>query len=193
VDIVTNSRPISAGQGTTGSGEDPEAAAARAEAAKREWRKVITLNKLGNAAIAVRRDFMRELLTRKTPPKGAGVFVAGCLARDSYLLTQNQADDIAAELLGLDSAAAIGTLVDNLGSGGDGRAQVIVLALVLGALETRSPKDAWRSGNSGWFGHAAKPGELLKFLAANGYTLAPVEEIITGERDSEGVYSECCS
>ncbi len=40
-------------------------------------------------------------------------------------------------------------LVAELETSGDGRAQVITLALVLGALEARTPKDAWRS-SGGW-------------------------------------------
>ena len=43
----------------------------------------------------------------KTPPKGAAIFVAGCLARDKFLLDQYHGDDTAAELLGLDNSAAI--------------------------------------------------------------------------------------
>jgi ParB family chromosome partitioning protein len=41
-----------------------EAEAARAEALRRERRKVIALNRLGDAALHVRRDFVSKLLTR---------------------------------------------------------------------------------------------------------------------------------
>ena len=51
--------------------------------------------------------------------------------------------DTTAELLGVDSGQAVGKLVADLPANGDGRAQVIMLALVLGALESRTPKDAW--------------------------------------------------
>ena len=60
-----------------------QAEADRAETEKRERRKVLALNRLGDAALGVRRDFVKKLLARKTPPKGAGLFVADCLARDS--------------------------------------------------------------------------------------------------------------
>jgi ParB family chromosome partitioning protein len=43
-----------------------QALAERAEAEKHERRKVLALNKLGAAAITVRRDFVRKLLTRDT-------------------------------------------------------------------------------------------------------------------------------
>jgi hypothetical protein len=32
----------------------------------------------------------------------------------------------------------------------------------------------------------------LRFLEANGYPLAAVKEVITGDRTSEGVYAEYC-
>jgi ParB family transcriptional regulator, chromosome partitioning protein len=32
--------------------------------------------------------------------------------------------------------------------------------------------------------------DYLRFLEANGYPLAAVEEVITGDRTSEGVYAE---
>ena len=122
------------------------------------------------------------------------MFVAGCLARDKLLLDQYHGDEIAADLLGLDNNAAIRKLVDHLGSGGDARAQVITLALVLGSLEARLPKDAWRHG-AGWLSSGVKPGEYLKFLADNGYPLAPVEEVITGDRGktADSVYDELVS
>ena len=120
---------------------DREAARARAEAeqadaAKRERRIVVNLNKLGAAAAGVRRQFITTLLARKTLPKGAATFVADCLARDSYMLTQHNRDEVTAELLGID-AAAIHTAVSDLPAGSDNRALVIALGLVLGSLEAR--------------------------------------------------------
>lgn len=117
-----------------------QAAIERAETEKRERRKVLALNKLGDAALGVRRDFVKKLLARKTPPKGAGLFVADCLARDSALLTNNNALDTTAELLGLDSGQAVAKLVAELPANGDARAQVITLGLILGALESRTPR-----------------------------------------------------
>lgn len=166
-----------------------QADAERAEADKRERRKVLALNKLGDAALGVRRDFVKKLLARKTAPKGAAMFIADCLARDSYLLTSNKALDTTAELLGVDSGQAVGKLVADLPANGDGRAQVIMLALVLGALESRTPKDAWRNSVSGW-GHHVGSGEYLRWLAENDYPLAPVEEIVTKARDAEQVYEQ---
>lgn len=172
-------------------GDDAEERARReaeeAEAAKRERRKVLALNRLGDAAASVRRDFVRKLVTRKTSPKGAAVFVADCLARDKFLLTQHDGDNTAAESLGLGSGGGIRELVKSLGAGGDGRAQVITLALVLGSLEARTPKDAWRGATNTWGQHVTSA-DYLKFLAANGYVLSEVEKIIVGEATADDVY-----
>lgn len=162
----------------------------RAEAEKRERRKVLALNRLGDAALRVRRDFVTNLLARKTPPKSAAIFTADCLARDSFLLTNHNALDTTAELLGVDSGQAVTKLVAQLPANGDGRAQVITLALVLGALEARTPKDAWRNSAGGW-GHHVGSGEYLRWLAENAdYSLAPVEEVVTKAKDPEEVYAQ---
>jgi hypothetical protein len=42
------------------------------------------------------------------------MFIAGCLARDSYLLTSHNALDTTAELLGVDGAEAVAWLVAEL-------------------------------------------------------------------------------
>lgn len=166
-----------------------KAQAERAEAEKRERRKVLALNRLGDAAIGVRREFVKKLLARKTPPKGAAMFIAGCLARDSYLLTNHNALDTTAELLGVDSAKAVVKLVADLPANGDGRAQVLALALVLGALESRTPRDAWRNATPSW-NHHVSSGDYLRWLVGNDYPVAPVEEVITGAKDAESVYTQ---
>jgi len=125
----------------------------------------------------------------KTAPKGAAIFIADCLARDSYLLTNNNGLDTTAELLGVDDTQAVAKLVGDLAANGDGRAQVITLALVLGALESRTPKDAWRNATPNWTHHVGSA-DYLNWLHANDYPLSPVEEIITGTKDSEDVYNQ---
>ncbi len=54
-------------------------------------------------------------------------------------------------------------------------------ALVLGALEARTPKDAWRNATPSWAHHVSSA-EYLRWLTDNGYTLAAVEEIVTGAK-----------
>jgi ParB family chromosome partitioning protein len=171
-----------------------------AEAEKRERRKVLALNRLGDAAQNVRRQFVTALLARKTPPKGAAIFVARCLARDPHLLANYKADEVAVELLGAPerehsySLAGDGVkggveqLVAALPENGDGRAQVITLGLILGALENRTPKDAWRGAASSHFLNAVDYRWYLEFLAANGYELADIELVMTGKRKADKVY-----
>jgi ParB family chromosome partitioning protein len=125
----------------------------------------------------------------KTAPKGAAIFIAECLARDSYLLTTNNGLDTTAELLDVDDAQAVTKLVGDLVANGDGRAQVITLALVLGALESRTPKDAWRNATPSWAHHVGSA-EYLNWLHANDYPLSSLEEIVTGTKDSEEVYNQ---
>ena len=192
-------------------GEDEDAKAAREAAAaqaqldaeRRERRKVIALNKLGQASGVVRRQFLTTLVSRKTLPKGAGIFVADALARDAHLLTEQHGPAVSGEILGVKAdggydGAAIRKLVTDLPDNGDGRAQVITLAIVLGALEARTPKDAWRhpapvrdlsASQWGW-DRRLTSGDLLRFLAANGYDLSPIEQVVTGERTADEVYDE---
>ena len=152
---------------------------------KRERRTVLALNRAAEAAQTVRREFVTTLLSRKTPPKGAATFVAGMLVADSYLLSSYKADEITPELLGVGSGglkAGVGALV---AKAGDPRAQVIVLGVVLGALEGRTPKTAWRSGE-----HFVGPKEYLGFLAENGYTLSAVEKVMVGGMTADECFTE---
>lgn len=166
-----------------------EAAAAEAQRAaelRRERRKVIALNRMAEAAAHVRQEFVTKLLTRKTPPKGAAIFVADCLVRDPGLIKEFHGATQTAKLLGADSTAAVKKLVSELAPTADGRAQVVTLGLVLGALEARTPKDSWR-----YRGYdAVKPVDYLRFLAVNSYELTPVEEVIVGERTADEVYDD---
>ena len=85
-------------------------------------------------------------------------------------------------------------LVTDASTNLDPRAQVITLAIVLGALEARCPKDAWRSAKSGITGsamynsHTLGSDVYLRFLVETGYAPAEVERIVLGERTSDEVY-----
>jgi ParB family transcriptional regulator, chromosome partitioning protein len=82
--------------------------------------------------------------------------------------------------------------VADLPANRDGRAQVITLGLVLGALESRTPKDAWRNATPSWSHHVTS-GDYLRWLADNDYPLAAVEEVVTGPKNAEEVYQEFSS
>ena len=189
--------------GDDADGQTPAADPGEADKAKRERRKVVQLNKLGAAAETVRREFVRGLLSRKSPPKGAAMFVAQCLSRDTQLLSYYKAHDVTTDLLGaggddgsptLDGSRlnALDRMVLALPEGSDNRAQVITLGLVLGALEartTKDAKDAWRQNhNQPW--SPLGPRQYLGFLEANGYTLAPVEQIVAGTINADQVYDD---
>jgi ParB family chromosome partitioning protein len=92
-----------------------------------------------------------------------------------------------AELLGVDASTGLRKQVTDLPPTGDARAQVLTLAVVLGALEARTPKDAWRGGGGGYL---VRSRDYLAFLVEQGYELADVERIITGERSADEVYDE---
>jgi ParB family chromosome partitioning protein len=124
----------------------------------------------------------------KTLPKGASIFIADCLIREPALINDYHAAGITAQLLGVAEGDGLRQLVTDLPPTGDGRAQVLTLAVVLGALEARTPKDAWRyGGKSGWR-YSVGTGEYMAFLVANGYQLAEVERVIVGERTGDEVY-----
>jgi ParB family chromosome partitioning protein len=153
----------------------------QAEREREERRRVVGLNKLGAAAATVRQTWVRELLTRKTAPKGTALFVAQALSKRPGLIDEYHGKIAAADLLGCSTAETPAVLVEALPESGDGRAVVVLLGLVLGAMEARTPKDAWRH-----------PSEVsrsyLDFLTTNDYTLAAIEEVIVGTRTADALY-----
>ena len=108
----------------------------RREAELRDKRKVVALNKLGHAAIEVRRAWVKNhLLARKTPPTGAALFVAAQLAEHPGLLIGSYSALTAAELLAVKDSDTVAGSIAALPPAADSRASVITLGLVLGALE----------------------------------------------------------
>ena len=63
-----------------------------------------------------------------------------------------------------------------------------MLGMLLAALEGRTPKDAWRDATSR-YAHWGPP-EYLKWLALNGYQLAPVEHIVAGDKTADEVFTD---
>jgi ParB family chromosome partitioning protein len=104
-----------------------------------------------------------RLLARKTPPKGAAVFIAEQLSKDPALLAGSRAATMAHQRLGVSDGQPLLDAVN--AAAGDPRAIVVTLGLVVGALEAETPKDAWRFT----FGDYSK--NLLTFLEDNGYEL----------------------
>lgn len=152
----------------------------RAEKDRRERKMVRVLNVKAEAATIVRREFLRKLFAAKTPPKEAAAYVATTLAADMHLLTEYRASAVYKELFGTKDSYVSGYVSDQVTKASAGRAQVLTLALVLGAQESRLEKDAWRS-------KPRNSDSYLAFLEEQGHTLTPVEEIIRGGKLPEQV------
>ncbi|WP_165697135.1 ParB/RepB/Spo0J family partition protein [Mycobacteroides abscessus] len=175
--------------GVAASEDSEEKRNAADEAARVERRKVLQLNRLGEAAQAVRRTWVRErLLSRKTPPKGAAIFLAQELALHPETLTDHRAADVAAELLGTTEKGRTGltALTGELPETADPRANVVILGLLLGAMEAQTGKDSWRRGKY----HIRLSQRYLRFLVGNGYEAAPVEQVILDELTSDELFAQ---
>jgi ParB family chromosome partitioning protein len=179
------STSAAAGRGYSADDDDEQDNEARAEREREERRRVLALNKLGAAAVTVRQAWVRELLSRKSAPKGTAVFVAQSITKHHGLIDDYRGKMTAAELLGCSQAQTPANLTEALSTtdSGDARALVIVLGLVLGAMEVRTTKDCWRT-----------PSEVsrayLRFLSENGYTLAEVEQVVVGHSTADALYDK---
>jgi ParB family chromosome partitioning protein len=170
---------------------DPDGAAERerareehAEKERAERKKLIALNKLGQAAESVRREWVRDnLLSRKTAPKGAALFLAQVVATTPYLFDDYHGKRVARELLGLADDESPEVVVSKLPATGDGRALVILLGMVLGTMEAKTSKDAWRRAD-------AVTKNYLRFLDDNDYPLSDVEQVVLGKRKADALYRQ---
>ena len=119
------------------SAEDEEAEAARKT---EERRRVRQRNTDWRAATEVRTSHLKALLARKAPPAGALKLIVEAMARgETQPLMSSFGHETACELLGLTgNGAAAGhrdLLLAELARASEKRAQVIALAMVLGAAE----------------------------------------------------------
>jgi len=149
----------------------------QARAARRD---MIDSNKAWAAAEPVRREFLATLLTRKTPPKGTGQFLAGVLARDPGVVAAIGGNALAASLVGADTGSGkvrygrSAGLAAAISTASEGRALVLALAVVLASCEDTINPNAWRHLNP-------TSAAYLGFLAAHGYPLSHVERRATGQ------------
>lgn len=172
---------------------DPDGAADRerareeqAEQERAERRKLIALNKLGEAAAVVRREWVRDkLLANKAAPKGAALFLAQVIVTRPDLFNDYHGQRVAPELLGLVDNETPAMAVAKLSATGDGRALVILLGMVLATTEARTLKDAWR-------GPQDVTKTYLRFLDENGYPLSDIEQVILGKCKADAVYWQAC-
>ncbi|MBY6709179.1 MULTISPECIES: ParB/RepB/Spo0J family partition protein [unclassified Rhodococcus (in: high G+C Gram-positive bacteria)] len=193
---VPQATPVAHERAAAGVNPDDAArrAAEAADADKAERRRVKALNAAGLAETTLRREHIKALLTRKTAPKGSAGWVAATLAGSPDLLTEGKAGEVLREVVpGADPLTGIADLIDKAT---DARAQVLMLALVLAALEARmagSDKSWWRaSPQTRWTRDGLPRGaaRYLAFLTEHGYTTGPVEKVVTGENTAEDAYTE---
>jgi ParB family chromosome partitioning protein len=166
-----------------------------AEAARKteERRRVRRRNTEWRAATETRTSHLKALLGRKAPPAGALKLIAEAMARGE---TQPQMSSFghqtACELLGLSgNGAATGyrdLLLAELARASEKRAQVIALALVLGAAE-HGIRDVhtWQSSEGRYWASYGVPlaARYLAWLAEyTGYALSGIEAEVTAHATS---------
>jgi ParB family chromosome partitioning protein len=138
--------------------------------ASAERKRVIANNRDWRSAETVRRRFLRDFLARKTPPKGAAVFVATELAHQAWPLRDalsNSSAGLLHELTGAKNGKELAATADR---STDARAQVLALAFVLAGYEASTSTNTWRGTDPGI-------GRYFAFLAAAGYQLSEVEQL----------------
>lgn len=178
-------------------GEAEEKSEEQLEAERTERRRVIAGNKQWDAAVGVRRAWLRQFLARKTMPAGAIEFIAHAVAHADPAVRQafERNHPLAANLFGLDvpqgepaylygrHREAVVGLVD---SAAEKRQIVITLGLLLAAYEDSLHRMTWR-GDGGQSGDR----RYLQFLADRGYELCNTERLAAGlptEDNGDGVH-----
>ncbi|MEN2739957.1 ParB N-terminal domain-containing protein [Microbacterium sp. X-17] len=148
------------------------------EEEKAERRTLIANNKAWASDEIVRREWLTELLSRKSLPKDAGAVIAKGLTihRQAISTATREGNELAHRLLGLEPSGyfesdKLAALIDQT----PGKSQHIALAIVLGACESVTSKQTWRYPS---------PTDTAYFtqLAAWGYNLSDVEQIVTASR-----------
>lgn len=185
--VMAAVRAGEASAGDLATSESPETEAKRAqleaqEQQRIERRKVRILNVKAEAATTVRRKFLTQLVAGNTPPKSAAVYLATILASHPGILGEYKVHGVLKEVLALSSKSPYVSVAvtDMLDKASPARAQVITLAMVLAAQESRIEKDGWRSVPDGCV-------QYLSFLAEQGHELTPVEEVMAGIRTDQQV------
>ncbi|BBG05810.1 MULTISPECIES: ParB/RepB/Spo0J family partition protein [Pseudonocardia] len=168
--------------GGSASESDEERAAREArdkEAARIERRRVIANNKAWASAETVRREWLAELLAKKSAPKGAAVYVAAELGQGAHALRKamESGNSLACELLGLAApdgggyySGRVNPLAEAARATSTARATMLSLAFVLGAYEAGTHQGNWRNADPA-------TQRYLSQLRDWGYTLCEVEQL----------------
>jgi ParB family transcriptional regulator, chromosome partitioning protein len=141
---------------------------------KAERRLVRENNAAWRAAEPVRREYIRELLSRKRPPKGTLRFVVSEVMRRPEYVGDGK-DDLLAELLGTDAAAgswgrAVGPELVERAT--DARLPLVLLAQVAADREADMDVHTWRAHRP------TDQARWLSWLASTGYTLSAIEQSV---------------
>ena len=142
-----------------------------------ERKVLIANNKAWIAAETVRREWIATFLSRKTLPKDADRIIALGLTAHRFAVSSGMSNGnaLAHTLLGVTQpsgyhADALAALVE----ANPAKARLVALAVVLAGQEANTSKESWRRGDERAAAH-------FRQLAAWGYALSPVEQVVTGD------------
>ena len=159
-----------------------EEVAAAKDAARVERRRVVEGNKAWDAAVTVRREFLRSLLARKSAPSNAALFVAEAMATGGHELRRafEGGNQLACSLLGVEvpdrwHVGKPNPLLGLLAGAKAGKATQVMLAVALAAEEDSLHRHSWREGNARPDTRAAA---YMRALKNWGYTPTHVEELL---------------
>ncbi|MCJ1697933.1 ParB/RepB/Spo0J family partition protein [Rathayibacter caricis] len=142
-----------------------------------ERKILIANNKAWNAAETVRREWIATFLSRKTLPKDAERVIALGLTAHRFSVSgaMSGGSDLAHTLLSIERPSGYRTdALAALVEANPAKARLVALAVVLGGAESNTSKETWRRGDE-------RAAAYLRQLAAWGYTLSPVEQVVTGD------------
>lgn len=150
---------------------------------KAERRTLIANNKAWLSAEVVRREWLTTFLSRKTLPKDAAQFVAAALTthRRRVAGALTEANGLAGTFLGLPERESWWepSPLDGLAESQPGKAGHVTLAVVLASIESTTSKTTWQRPDASVRTYFAQ-------IAAWGYPLSEVEQIVAGNDDDPG-------
>ena len=169
---------------TTSNSGKPEAGS---EEAKAERRRVIALNRAGEAAKRVREDWLTTFTLRKKAPAGAPAWIAE--AHLNHYAGDNARRSAAATVLDIlgqphDGFGMRGALAAVIAKKPSNQQTHLMACVALWEQEATIDKQVWRhDGNAAY----------LKQLEAWGYTLSEAEKVTTGDLTEEAAYQALSS
>lgn len=145
------------------------------EAQKKERREIRENNTAWRSAETVRRQFLSALMagTGKTLPPGTRKFIAESIAGGDQALRRafERGHGLTRELLKIKDPSGMRATVSHAS---DGKAELLTLAMVLGAYEASTDVQTWRHPSP-------QHVRYFGFLEAAGYTLSAVEAKARGK------------